>query len=540
MLGLYAVVIVACFATSYGAFAQAVDLSVKATEKAVKRADEINNAANTKQTGPEVITSPLNRRELPPRGGPTVLLQSVSFSPESAFLSVEELDAIVSKYKGKRIDFSQISELVRDVNDLYAAKGVVTAAAILPPQNLSLGQLSVTLVEGQVGTVAVVGDHRTKSSFVLNRVRFAKGTTVDVPTATKDIVWFNKNNQAQVRMLLEPGARFGLTNLRFGITEPKKNQLQFFVDNEGTYSTGEMQASGVYRRYGLLGLDDTLLLYLTTSEGSTAGTVRYDIPVTKYGTRLTFSQTGSMIDVANGPSAVLNISGSSTSTSVSLSQPLVANNKWSLMLDVVGFRGLSRSSSGVTTLVDSDTSKIASGVTFGFTGKRLSFSTHFQKIFATVKDRILATKTDVNIMYSTMQGSYKLDNGYMLTGNAVWQATSSKLLPGNLLFQIGGPTTVRGYPSDGVAGDQGYYANFEMKHSIQMKNMSFDGYVFADIGEVRSTFPARTRMASVGFGLSKEVLKGTRLEASIAFPVINAVTNQSNAELSISLSKTLF
>jgi hemolysin activation/secretion protein len=31
-------------------------------------------------------------------------------------------------------------------------------------------------------------------------------------------------------------------------------------------------------------------------------------------------------------------------------------------------------------------------------------------------------------------------------------------LPGDQLFQLGGPTTVRGYPTDAVAGPDGYYA----------------------------------------------------------------------------------
>ena len=63
---------------------------------------------------------------------------------------------IAAKYRGERVDFRKISELVRDVNDLYAEKGVVTAAAILPPQQLASGNLQIQLIEGRLGAAAIV------------------------------------------------------------------------------------------------------------------------------------------------------------------------------------------------------------------------------------------------------------------------------------------------------------------------------------------------------------------------------------------------
>lgn len=123
-----------------------------------------------------VVPTPTQRAALPPKGGAVVLLKSVTYDPPSAFLSAAELDAISAKYVGRRVDFSDISALVRDVNDLYAKKGVVTAGAILPPQNLSSGQLTVRLVEGREGTVSVVGEHRTHNDLIFQAVRLNSAT----------------------------------------------------------------------------------------------------------------------------------------------------------------------------------------------------------------------------------------------------------------------------------------------------------------------------------------------------------------------------
>ena len=269
------------------AYAQTGDLSERIAQQQRERIEKLNEEAARKQTGDPVIADPAERRKLPPKGGPMVKLTSVTFEPSSAFLTEDELDAIKSKYLGKRVDFSEISELVRDVNDLYAEKGIVTAAAVLPPQKLSDGDLKVQLVEGQLGKVALVGGNTIRNGYIICiRNTFAN-----------DLNFFNKTNQAQLRLLLRPGAAFGVTDIVLGITEPKERELQVFLDNEGTKSTGEPEGSAFYRHYGVLGIDDTFSVYGTYAEGSKSGTARYDVPISPWGTRLTLGYTQSQTKV---------------------------------------------------------------------------------------------------------------------------------------------------------------------------------------------------------------------------------------------------
>ncbi|PCJ76652.1 MAG: hypothetical protein COA53_00005 [Rhodobacteraceae bacterium] len=114
-------------------------------------------AATPAQSGPVVISQAAAQGQLAAPGGPTVLLARVDFSA-SEFLNQADLDTILSRYVGQRVDFSQIQQLVQDVNDLYTRKGVVTASAVLPPQTLNNGILKVQLVEGTLATVALSGN----------------------------------------------------------------------------------------------------------------------------------------------------------------------------------------------------------------------------------------------------------------------------------------------------------------------------------------------------------------------------------------------
>jgi len=516
------------------------DLSAQIAAEAEARARQIDAESQLRQSGPGVIVDPIGQAELPPPGGPTVVLRSIVFAPSSAFLSAAELEAIRARYQGRRVDFRGISMLLREVNELYAEKGVVTAAAVLQPQDIDSGTLTVTLVEGQVGVVAVVGEPRTRPDYLFDRVRFARGTTVDVPTASEDIAFFNRTNRAQVRLLLQPGAAFGMTDLLFGVTEPPQHQLQYFFDNNGVASTGRFRGSIIYRRYGFLGRDDTFLAFLEASEGSIAGTARYDFPVTTRGTRLAFTFTSSDIRVVSGPTLPLDIKGWSSSGSVALTQPFIATDRWLVQGTLSSFRGHSASYSAGVPVVDSTTLKNAAGLSVAYTGDRGGFSTQAQVIRARVGDRIAATRTSYTLGAGSYDANFDMGNGVLFIGRGAWQWSRAKLLPGNLLFQIGGPTSVRGYPSDGVAGDRGYYTNFELHRRFENAPRPASGFVFADFGEVYSTFPSVTSMASVGIGATYDLSPRARLELTAAFPVRRAVANQSNATLSLTLTVSQF
>ncbi len=474
-----------------------------------------------------VVTEDSGTAELPPAGGPTVLLKTVTFDPPSVFFTPEELDAILSRYVGQRLDFRGISTLVRDVNDLYAAKGVVTAGAVLPPQDLTSGNLTIQLVEGRQGVVSIVGEHRTDNDFLLEHVTLTRGDgIVDVPQAARDITWFNKTHQAQMSLLLRPGATFGLTDLTLGITEPAANSLQFFLDNEGVASTGEIEMGASYQAYGLLGRDDRLMVYATASLGSLAGTMTYDVPITTSGTRLSLSQTLSSIKVIDGPSEPLDVTGDSSATTLTLSQPFYADTDWTVLGLAAFSYGESHSYAADVPLVDTSTSKASLGFSIGYSKDGNSFAVQPQLIYVYADDYLFDENRDLWIGTAFANGVLQLPGELSLVGRAALQYTEQDLLPGSLLFQIGGPNTVRGYPSDGVAGDTGYYLQAELHREIPVPKGSLEGYVFADYGQVFSTFPEITTLGSVGAGLTYLPGDNVTLDFAFAIPVIDTVPDQ--------------
>lgn len=536
-----AVGVLVVFQSGGGAIAQTASPTTTIDQRNAQRLREL--AETPRPSGPVVISPDAAASQIVDAGGPTVLLADVLFSPTSAFLSEEDLDGIVANYVGNRVDFSQIQRFVQDVNDLYARKGVVTASAVLPPQTLSNGILRVRLVEGTLSTVAISGNNKIPDSFVLDRVRLTTGNNiVDVPTAAEDITRFNQLYNSQLRVSLQPGAQFGTTDLALELAEPKTNQLSFFIDDQGVESTGQIQVGAFYQSYSLLTPDDNLLAFGTLSEGGVSGTLSYDAPVTPAGVRMGLTYSRSAIEVIEGPTEPLNIEGSSASLGASLTVPVYISPTWSLF-GVGGFSyGTSDSLSNSTPLVDSATTRYSLALFASYSDPNVAFTIRPQFALADAEDFIASTNRDIELFTGSFNGTYQLESGIALTTNGAWQYTDTKLLPGDLLFQIGGPSTVRGFPSNGSSGDSGYFVQFEA-HRI----MDIDGWAngsdlsgFIDIGSVYSTFPERVSFASAGAAIEYPLDDQTLFEIGVGFPLNTVVANQSDFEVYTRLTVAAF
>lgn len=521
---------VGCFAAGLGLAAPAmaqVDPAATLLQQLRQRAAEADRASTPTQTGDPVLAEAQVRADLPPPGGPTVLLNEIRFEPPSAFLTEAELDAIAARYVGERVDFSQIASIVRDVNDIYAERGIVTASAILPQQSLADGVLVVQLVEGKVGAVGLLGERRTKDDFIIDRVQLTRGEdVVDVPAAAEDILRFNATHRAQLRMLLQPGATFGLTDIVLGVTEPPPELFQFYIDNMGTESTGFGQATALYRKYGALGIDDSLLLSLSASAGSLAGTVSYDLPIGQEGTRLAVGYTGSGINVVDGPTVDLGVTGASQAATVTLTHPLFVDEHWTAQGIVSASHGMSTSTVSDVMIVDSATSKVAAGVMLAHTADWGSASVQPQLIYAGAHERVTDEWRDILLFTGAANLTYHVDENYSVVGRGSWQVADAELLPGDLLFQIGGPNTVRGYPSSGIAGDDGYFGQLELHWATEAVE-GLDTFAFTDFGQVFSTFPEQQTLLSSGVGLSYSPNQSVTVDTAIAFPLLNTMSNQS-------------
>ncbi|MDA9480396.1 hemolysin activation/secretion protein [Bradyrhizobium sp. CCBAU 65884] len=486
--------------------------------------------APPKLTGPAVIGGEREKSQLLKPGGPKFRLRKVTFD-ESKFITPAELDEIAKRYVGKDVDIASLLQLVADINAVYAARGIVTGIATLPEQDAKGGVVRVKLTEGRLQKTTVEGNKQTRTDYILDRVKEPEGEVLDVPKLNRDVIWFNRTNDVQIKALLQPGTSFGLTDLQFAVIEPPVDTLQLFTDNQGSENTGRWEGGAFYKRHGLFGVDDRLTFYGVRSDGNLNGNVAYSIPVNPWGGRAGVSYTEGKIKIVQGPFVALDVTGRSSQAAVNFSQPVWVTQDWLVLLNAALTEGKTVSRFATVAVTDDHYDKTTAGISVTKSGNTYSITVSPAVNYVAWHDYVLGN----NRAFNTYTGSLIATSAagpqnFSANVLASWQYTQEKLLPGDQIFSIGGPTTVRGYPSNAASGDSGYYLNAELHYNWSQWLRGFDTYIFTDWGAVYSTFPGVTEMASVGVGFSWTYAQFMTFEANYATPLKMAVSTQNHYE----------
>jgi len=478
-----------------------------------------------KLEGPGVVAPPRAPGVIFPGGGATLVLKQVIFD-SSRFLSPDELNAIAAKYVGTTVDLAALQRMVEEINALYAAKGVITGAASLPPQSVRDGIVKVRLVEGRLNKLSIDGNVQTSADYIKGHFPMQPGEVLDSPTLSQQVAWFNRTSDVQVRALLQPGGEFGQTDVNLSVVEPARDTLQLFTDNQGVKATGRYEGGMFYRRHSLFGIDDRLTFYGIKADGNISGNVAYNVPLGFSDGRIGVSYTRGMIRIVDGPLKELDQKGHSQSGSANLAQPLFINDLWTVLFNAGASYGTSDSSTKGMEITSSTTTKLGTGVSVTLANQNLSFSVSPNIASALASNLILDTRRSFTLFTGTTTDIVRFPEDLSLSVVGAWQYADVKLLPGDVLFNIGGPTTVRGYPSNGAAGDSGYYVNAELHRSWNSLATGLDTYLFTDYGQIWSTFPIDKQAWSVGLGVSWTPVSWITMELSAGFPLKELVAEQ--------------
>lgn len=505
--------------------------------------------APPRQEGPGVVgpkrpTSPF----LQP-GGPKFALRNIVFEGDSKFLSNEELEGTIASYVGHRVDFADLQKIIAAINALYEAKGIVTGIATLPPQDVKGGIVTIKLTEGKLSKMQVTGNDQTKPWYVLERVQHPEGEVLDVPKLNRDVVWFNRTNDTQIRALLAPGTSFGLTDVNIAVTEAPRNTLQLFTDNQGVPQVGRYQYGAFYKGSGWLGIDDRFTFYGTKSVehgGNINGNFAYNLPFNPLGGRVGVSYTQGRTHILNGPSEPLNLQGDSQIAAVNVSQPMfIVNEHWLLLGNLAGSYGVteSRTAPSMFYLSNTRTFKETAGFSLTNSGDNYSISISPAFNYGETHDAVLDIDNRYELYTGLISAYGRLPNDFSISALGSWQYTSQRNLPGDQLFQIGGPTTVRGYPTNAAPGYSGYYANLELHKNLSQYIQGLDLYAFIDRGEVYFSFPNHTLLMSAGAGFAWTVIPAVTLEAFAGAPwyhITQTDTRRYEAYFRVSVRPLLF
>lgn len=448
-------------------------------------------------------------------GGVRFALNSIVFSP-SGLLSTQELTALAQPLLGQTVDQSQLQQLVEQINALYRQKGVLTAQAMLPEQELRNGEVRVLLVEGKVGLIALSGNTSLSEAYVLDRLQVPVGQLADSAALGRAVRRFNASNDARAELTLRPGAEFGRTDVLVNLEEQARNQLRLLADNYGLPSTGVGQGTVSFRRLSSLTEGDRFDVYAIHTDGVLTGRVAYDIPVGKEGARLGVSQARNQISYTLPGAANQHYAANATTDALDTAFPLLVSDVQ--LVRLLGSLNRTRSNNLIddTPLTDSEVRHLNLTLQGDLEGRgwRASWTlgkTWLQWQGSGMEQGGAYTDANLSLLASVT------DSAYLRATLSARAAPED--LPSSERYTLGGVNSLRGYSSGSLSGNQGRFTQIELHQEwrggpqSRADGHALDAYLFADYGQVSG--PAQSAW-SAGLGSNWTLPGGMRLEAFAA------------------------
>lgn len=447
-------------------------------------------------------------------------LEHLAIDP-SVILTDEEIAGIKAKYEGADMALDGLAVITDDIDALYASKGYI-AKAIIPPQTVENGILTISLVEGRLGAIHLVDNQFTQDVFFTHRLNSRDGDLIHIASLEDDITYFNSTNDVSIRAELMPGEAFGTTDLALHVTEPDNNQFSLALDNAGRRDTGRYRTSFTWQNASLFGFRDALGLTLLYAPGGTeVGSLSYNFPLTRRGVRVGATYNVNSVGFHEGTYAPVGLEVQSDSTSLTWSYPVHADEAIKVLLSADWHYKESHTYLSKAKLTSSRTQSAVVGLTV---------ETHTPTGTWTINQGVHGGRSRAPAFISgryykytaNVQRTINAPDGITWVYRGAMQYTLDKMLPPDEQFTLGGSTTVRGHKEGAVSGDRGYRLTVEYHRPIHER---IRANVFVDHGGV---YPFKGNeepqseeeyVTSAGLGAEIHLFKSTTMQLHYGLPI---------------------
>ena len=436
-----------------------------------------------------------------PSSGERFILKGIHFNP-SVFIEQKRLQQLASDYVGRSISFDDVNELLRKINAIYEEQGQLTARAVVPPQSVENGVLSIVLVESKVDVLNWQdAPKNVDEEFYLERIPVTPGETLDSPALKAAIERFNSTTPGpQVSAGLAPGQTFGTTQVDLQAFEPDPLQWSVFANNYGSEGSGREQYGGSLTWFSPTGVADAFNALVVATSGSEYGSLRYSRPVNVYNGVVYLEGGTNTMNIEQGPFSELNIEGDSTTYGLGYDQPWWVNQQWTLLGGIAynyqtsesKIDGLQLSQEDIDEFVLKGQLEYREGPWYGRYDQRLRQATG---------DNAVSGEGDTHQLLNGFGYlSRDIASDYQLVGRMSWQyASDSQSLPSALLYQFGGISSVRGYEPGVIASPQGVTMNAE---AYWRYNDNLQPFIFFDYGRAMELGTTDIDLMSAGVGVN--------------------------------------
>ncbi|EBF4234283.1 ShlB/FhaC/HecB family hemolysin secretion/activation protein, partial [Salmonella enterica] len=201
------------------------------------------------------------------------------------------LQQVVLPWVGRSISFADMQALAQAVTQFYRQQGALLGRAVLPPQTIKNGVLTINIVTGRYDTPAIHNATALRDSVVQRIVSTTtpSGDVVRRGTLERVALLLNEIPGVNAQVALKAGDKAGTSALDINLEPGPQFGGYVGMDNQGNASTGRSRAMlGGYAN-NLLGWGDQLRVdVMDAYEHSDLfnGALDYSALVGGYGTRV--------------------------------------------------------------------------------------------------------------------------------------------------------------------------------------------------------------------------------------------------------------
>lgn len=410
--------------------------------------------------------------------------------------------------QGRTLSLDELRAAVGAVTALYQSRGYFLARAVLPPQDLTDGIVTVHVLEGRLEpgsglqVAPAAGDTPPRLDPALAMRVLAQdlpaGQALHLPTLERNLLLLDDLPGVQAAGRLEPGDLPDTTRVRVDLAEGPGIQAVVSADNHGSRYTDSKRLGVQAQWHNPTGQGDQLQLQATASPGGDYRHARlgYSVLAAANGLRVTASVSDLQYRVG-AELAALQAEGGASVASVAARQPLQRSRRLNLWASAtVELKHLRNSALGSRTsdkrldlltlglAADRRSARAVDWFELGWSAGTLDLSRNA----ASLAQDQAGPRTQGGFTRWTLAGGRLQALSPALTlalqGQAQWAPHN---LDSGEKFLLGGAQGVRAYPGSEAAGDSGVRGSVELRwQALQHPQAGrLELSAFVDAGRIR-------------------------------------------------------
>ncbi|MCC5898771.1 MAG: ShlB/FhaC/HecB family hemolysin secretion/activation protein [Phormidium sp. BM_Day4_Bin.17] len=462
----------------------------------------------------------------------------------------EDFVPILEPFIGQ-MSFADLLQARSAITRFYVERGYITSGALLPPQTIEDGIVTIQVVEGALEDIVVTGDRRLKPEYVRSRLNLAAQTPLNIDDLLEALQLLQLDPLIEnLSAELSASPRPGFNLLEVEISEAPSFRPLLRIDSGRSPTVGAYRGTVELREANLTGWGDRARLSYSGTEGSHELQAGYRLPINPRNGTLETSLRVTGSEIIERPFDELNLTADSRDFELTYRQPLHRSPGEEFALGLTFSRRESE-----TSLLEEPFPLSVGANEKGET--RLSVFRFFQEWTQRGSQEVLAARSQFNwgipLFGNDTINSREPDgrffnwrgqaqylrllspDGTSLLLRSDVQLSATSMVPLER-FGLGGNFSVRGYSQDFLLADSGLFASAEVRFPIWTANAGenrLELRPFVDVGTVwnqgDSSIDTNT-LASLGLGV--HVGLGDRFSAKLDWGIpLVSVEERENRDL---------